>query len=102
MSNIFIVLLLLSIVGLAIGLAKPQWVKMPSRKIAGGVFGGAAIVFFILFGVTSSSASQSASDTASTTATTVGKADGTTQDIYTTTVGQTVYPLKNRYTGDSS
>lgn len=53
MDNLFAVLLFFSFVALVIGLFRPQWVRMSSRKMAGKVFGGAAIIFFILFGITS-------------------------------------------------
>lgn len=51
MDNLFAVFLFLSFVGLAIGLFRPQWVRVSSRKMAGKVFGGAAVIFFILFAI---------------------------------------------------
>lgn len=52
MKDIFMILMLVSIVGLVIGLIKPSVVKMKSRKVSLLVFGGGFIVFFILVGVT--------------------------------------------------
>jgi hypothetical protein len=53
MNNFFLVLFLLSFVGLVIGLIKPQWVKMQSRKHVTGVFVGAMAVFVVLGAITS-------------------------------------------------
>lgn len=55
MNNLFMVLLLLSIVGLCVGLVKPPLFKMKSRKQASLIFGGCFVLFFILFGVTAPS-----------------------------------------------
>jgi hypothetical protein len=52
MSSLFIVLFLLSVAGLIIGLIKPAWLRMPSRKRAALATGGAAVLFFVLFGIT--------------------------------------------------
>ncbi|MDP2709396.1 MAG: hypothetical protein Q8O93_05155 [bacterium] len=52
MNSLFLVLLLLSFVGIIIGLIKPSVVKMKSRKQSLLVFGGSTVLFFILFGVT--------------------------------------------------
>ena len=60
MDNLFLALLLLSIVGFFVGVVRPQWVWMASRKRAAMTFAGTAVVFFILFGVTSSPNSQGA------------------------------------------
>lgn len=65
MSNIFLFLLLLSLAAIIAGLIKPQWLRMPSRKMAGGVFSGAAVLFFILFGVTTPPQPATVADTAS-------------------------------------
>ncbi|MCX6702216.1 MAG: hypothetical protein NTX96_03440 [Candidatus Zambryskibacteria bacterium] len=53
MNDLFLVLVLLSFVGIVIGLIKPSLIKFKSRKQVLYVFGGSAILFFILFGVTS-------------------------------------------------
>ena len=52
MNDVFLVLVLISMVGLIVGLIKPSIVKMKSRKDASLILGGSLIVFFILFGVT--------------------------------------------------
>ncbi|MCL5410239.1 MAG: hypothetical protein M1324_00060 [Patescibacteria group bacterium] len=52
MNSLFLVLLLLSFVGIIIGLIKPSVVKMKSRKQSLLVFGGSTVLFFILFGIT--------------------------------------------------
>lgn len=54
MNNLFLFLLLVSLIGLVVGLIKPSTVKMKSRKSTALYFGGAIVVFFVLFGVTSS------------------------------------------------
>ncbi len=51
MSNLFLILLLLSFLGLVIGLISPSVLKFGSRKAASLSMGGATLVFFILFGV---------------------------------------------------
>ncbi len=56
MNDFFIVLLLVSFLGLIVGLIKPSWIKMPSRKRVGMIFGGAIVVFFVLVGITSPTA----------------------------------------------
>lgn len=67
MDNLFLALFLLSLVALAVGLVKPQWVRLSSRKRVGGVFGGAAIVSLILFSVTMPSTSPQTAAQAATT-----------------------------------
>lgn len=52
MNSLFLVLLLLSFVGIIVGLIKPSVVKMKSRKQSLLVFGGSTVLFFILFGIT--------------------------------------------------
>jgi hypothetical protein len=52
MNNLFLALFLLSLVGLIVGLAKPSIVRVKSRKQVSYIFGGALVLFFILFGVT--------------------------------------------------
>ncbi len=52
MSQIFIPLLLLSAAVLTLGLIKPSWLRMPTRKKASAVFGGVTIIFFILVAIT--------------------------------------------------
>lgn len=54
MSNLFLFLVLLSIVGLVVGLVKPTLFKQSRKKVSLG-FGGAIVVFFVLFGLTSPS-----------------------------------------------
>jgi hypothetical protein len=51
MSTLFVLLFLVSLIALAIGLAKPSWVKQSSRKRVGVIFGGAVLVFLILIGI---------------------------------------------------
>jgi hypothetical protein len=63
MSTLFVVLLLVSFLGLVIGLIKPSWIKMPSRKRVGIIFGGAIVVFFVLVGITSPAAPAGSSTT---------------------------------------
>ena len=53
MDNLFLALLLLSIVAFFVGVIRPQWVWMASRKRAAMTFAGTAIAFFVLFGITS-------------------------------------------------
>lgn len=55
MSIIFIVLLFLSFAALVVGLIKPTLVKLPSRKGVSALFGGGAIIFFTLVGITAPS-----------------------------------------------
>ena len=52
MNNLFLVLLLVSLATLVVGVIKPSLLKVASRKKVGLYFGGAAVVFFILFGIT--------------------------------------------------
>jgi hypothetical protein len=53
MNDLFMALALLSFAGIIIGLIKPSLIKFKSRKQALYIFGGSAVLFFILFGVTS-------------------------------------------------
>jgi len=53
MNNLFLFLVLVSIVGFVVGLIKPSIFKMESRKKVSYIFGGSLILFFILFGITS-------------------------------------------------
>ncbi|MHB8913444.1 MAG: Ltp family lipoprotein [Minisyncoccota bacterium] len=55
MYNLFVALFLLSLVGLVIGLVRPEWIMMPSRKLAGRAFGAATAILFILVAVTTPS-----------------------------------------------
>lgn len=66
MSDLFLVLLLLSLAGLVVGLIHPQLLRMPSRKMTAGAFGGGALLFFILFGVTTPQQPATVADTAAT------------------------------------
>jgi hypothetical protein len=52
MNNLFLALLLLSFLGLVVGLINPSWARIQSRKRVGMIFGGALVAFFILFGIT--------------------------------------------------
>lgn len=52
MDSLFLVLFLISLVGLVIGLIKPAWLRMPSRKRASLIAGGSTLFFFVLFGIT--------------------------------------------------
>lgn len=66
MNNLFAFLLLASLVLLAIGLFSPKsslfWYKKgQTRKKSTAIYGGATILFFILFGVTSDTKSVTAS-----------------------------------------
>jgi hypothetical protein len=76
MDNLFILLLLASLVLLVIGLINPKtslfWYKKErTRKKSGLIYGGLTILFFILFGVSTDTKKASTSnDTAQTTATT--------------------------------
>ncbi len=54
MNSLFLALFLLAIAGWVVGAIKPSWVRLPTRKSVSMWFGGAVVVFFILFGVTSS------------------------------------------------
>ena len=47
MSNLFLFLFLLSIAGLVVGLIKPSYTKLKSRREVSFLFGVAIIVFFI-------------------------------------------------------
>jgi hypothetical protein len=67
MNNLFTLLLLLSLLGLIIGLVKPSIIKLDSRKKVLYIFGGSTILCFILFGVTSNSI-PTPTQTTSTTA----------------------------------
>ena len=52
MSNLFLIGLLGSLLSTILGLIKPSWVKVPSRKKALGIYGLAFVVCFVGFGVT--------------------------------------------------
>lgn len=54
LNSLFAVLFLLSFIVLLIGLIKPTWIKLKSRKMVAIVTIGAALVFMILFAVTQS------------------------------------------------
>jgi hypothetical protein len=53
MDTLFAILILFSIIGLIVGLIKPTWLKLKSRKQSLLILGGSTILFFILFGITS-------------------------------------------------
>lgn len=54
MNDLFMALLLVSLIGLVVGMVKPSLVKLQSRKRVLTLLGGAFVLSFILFGVTSS------------------------------------------------
>lgn len=54
MNSLFLALFLLAIAGWIVGAIKPSWVKLSTRKSVSMWFGGAVLVSFILFGITSS------------------------------------------------
>lgn len=60
MDDLFLVISLLAIAGLVVGLIKPTWVKLATRKSVSMWFGGAVVVFFILFNVTTDHSSTPA------------------------------------------
>jgi hypothetical protein len=70
MNAFFSFLTTIAFLALIVGLIKPSWVRMPSRKRVGMIYGGAWLVFFILFGITSRRANTTPgqSTTPSTTA----------------------------------
>src|SRR3989338_201731 len=72
MSNFFIVTLLLSLVGLIIGLIKPSLfarIKLPTRKLVGLVFGGLFLVSFIGIAITAEPTEQQSQTSLSPTPT---------------------------------
>lgn len=52
MSNLFALLFVASLVGLGAALIKPSWLRLPSRKVAGTVFGIAAAVTLVGYSMT--------------------------------------------------
>lgn len=58
MTGLFSFLLLASLFALAIGLIKPSWIRLPSRKNVGLLWGVSSLVFFILIGITAPPVSQ--------------------------------------------
>jgi len=52
MSTLFFILAFIALIGLVVGLIKPEKVKMKSRKKALAWFGGSFLVFIILMGIT--------------------------------------------------
>ena len=48
MSELFGFLAFVSFLALIVGLIKPSWLRMPSRKRVGMVFGGATLYYFAL------------------------------------------------------
>jgi hypothetical protein len=55
MNNLFLILFLVSVLVLVVGLINPALLKQSSRKGVGLIFGGIAIVLFVLVGVTNQS-----------------------------------------------
>ncbi|SRR6056297_2585383 len=67
MEDLFLVLFLISLVGLIVGLIKPSIFnpitkKETTKKQVGVIFGGALILFFVLFGVVAEPSEKDASD----------------------------------------
>lgn len=62
MSSLFAVLILFSVIGLIVGLMKPSWLRLKSRKQSLLILGGSIILFFILFSVTNTENSQNLSN----------------------------------------
>jgi len=52
MSTLFFILAFIALIGLVVGLIKPEKVKMKSRKKALTWFGGSFLAFIILMGIT--------------------------------------------------
>ena len=52
MSNLFALLFVASLIALAVSLIKPSWLRLPSRKMAGTVFGIAFVVTLAGYSIT--------------------------------------------------
>ena len=52
MNNLFAFLIIITLIVLIVGLIKPSVVKQTSRKRVGLIFASAAVIFFILFSIT--------------------------------------------------
>lgn len=83
MNNLFLLLLVVSLIGLVVGLVKPSYTRLKSRREVGFLFGGAIIIFFILVGVASPSAPTSNS-TAENSTSQVADNSATTPSASTT------------------
>lgn len=70
MNILFAFIVTLSIIGFIVGLIKPSWVRMPSRKRASIIFGSVWLVSFILFSITAPKDSSKATPTTVAVATT--------------------------------
>ena len=92
MNSLFLVLLLLSFVGIIIGLIKPSVVKMKSRKQSLLVFGGSTVLFFILFGVTADPVSTTPSKSEITVA----------QEVKSPKVNETEQPTPTQKTTEQT
>lgn len=77
MNGLFALLTTIAFIALIVGLIKPSWIKMPSRKRASMIFGGAWVVFFVLFGITSAPASTTDNQPASQNAPSPATQDAT-------------------------
>lgn len=79
MSNVFLVLMLLSIVAFIVGLARPRTLFMRTRKLTSLTYGVSIVLFFVLFGVTAPSAPATtpppSNSNGASTATMQGKAN---------------------------
>ncbi len=85
MDDLFLVISLLAIAGLVVGLIKPTWVKLATRKSVSMWFGGAVVIFFILFNVTTDNSSTPATvaseDTAEVAVETTNSATPSEQQV---------------------
>ncbi len=70
METLFVFLMLASVVGLIVGLTKPETVHLNSRGKVGLFFGGAIVIFIILTGAGSTTQTQSTPITATATVST--------------------------------
>jgi Host cell surface-exposed lipoprotein len=95
MSALLGLLLLVSIICLCIGLAKPSLLKMKSRKQVSLVFGGCIVLFFILIGVvqpnpapvaTATSSSSQAPDVTQSSASQTSNTASTTPPVQGATI----------------
>ncbi len=100
MSTLFVLLFLISLVGLVVGLAKPALVKQESRQKTGLIFGGATILFFILMAATSPNKPEQQPTTSETTTTNEVSAPDSTNK--TSTAPPVLTPPQNKTTTTST
>jgi len=79
LNTLFVILFLLSFIGLIVGMIKPSMIKMNSRKSILIYLGGAMLLFFILVGVTAEPIKEAESNTSYYLVTNV--VDGDTIDV---------------------